>query len=489
MNRKRRAGTLILIAVLSLPAILGGVADRTDAFARGALYPTEWTEQAKLTPSRGAAHAYFGYSLSIDGDFAIVGAVGENDHAGAAYVFMWNGAQWTEQARLTASDREAGDNFGYSVSISGDTAIIGAMGDADNGPNAGAAYIFVRNGSEWAEQAKLTAADGAQGDHFGWRVAISENTVLVGAVEADDLSGNSGAVYVFVRDEGTWIQTQKLTPDNDAASDDFGGSISLRADYAIIGAKAQPDEFGNFSGSAYVFAYDGDVWVEQAILTAPNGTTSDRFGYSVAMGDGYAMVGAIGDDKNGGFSGAAYAFVRNGDTWTQEARLTASDGALLHRFGFSLSVSGNTAVIGAIGSDGHRPSSGAAYVFVRNAGVWVEDLKITASDGDEEDQFGYSVSLSGGTALIGAARDNDNGDHSGSAYVFQGPTPPPTETPRPTATPTCTPTATPAMLTATPTMPPRLNYLPLIARQWRTSAGLSPPQRRKPLRRLVPKSD
>ncbi|MFQ5343900.1 MAG: FG-GAP repeat protein, partial [Anaerolineae bacterium] len=120
-------------------------------------------------------------------------------------------------------------------------------------------------------------------------------------------------------------------------------------------------------------------------------------------------------------------------------------------------------------------NSGAAYVFVRTAGVWTEDLKITASDGDEEDQFGYSVSLSGGTALIGAARDDDNGDHSGSTYVFQGPTPPPTETPRPTATPTRTPTATPAMPTATATMPPRLNYLPLIARQSRTSAGLSRP--------------
>lgn len=473
MNLDRRAGALILIAILSLPAILGGVAGRTDAHVSRALYPTEWTEQAKLTPSRGAADAYFGYSLSTDGDYAIVGAVGENDHAGAAYVFVWTGAQWTEQARLTASDREAGDNFGYSVSISGDTAIIGAMGDADNGPNAGAAYIFARNGSEWAEQAKLITADGARGDHFGWRVAISQDTVFVGAVDADDMSSNSGAVYVFVRDGTTWAQFQKLTPGDDTASDDFGGSISLQADYAIIGAKTQPDEFGNFSGSAHVFAYDGDVWAEQAKLTPTNGTSSDRFGYSVAMGYGYAMVGAIGDDENGGFSGAVYVFVRNGDTWTQQARLTAGNGAVLHRFGFSLSVSGDTAVIGAIGSDGHRPNSGAAYVFVRNEGVWVEDFKITASDGDEEDQFGYSVSISGGTAFIGAARDDDNGDHSGSAYVFQGPAPPPAETPRPTDTPTRTPIATPATPTATPTMPPRLNYLPLIARQWRTSAGLS----------------
>ena len=475
MYLERRAGALILIAVLGLSAILGSLADRTDALARAALYPTEWTDQAKLTPSQGAADAYFGYALSIDGDYAVIGAIGENDHAGAAYIFAWNGARWTEQARLTASDREAGDNLGYSVSISGDTAVIGAMGDAENGPNAGAAYVFVRNGSEWVEQAKLTAADGTQGDRFGWRVAISEDTIFVGAVEADDLSGGSGAVYVFARDDGTWIQTQKLTPGDDAASDNFGRSISLRADYAIIGAKTQPDEFGNFSGSAYVFAYNGDVWAEQAKLTPTNGTDSDRFGYSVAMGDGYAMVGAIGDAESGAFSGAAYAFVRNGDTWTQQVRLTASDGALLHRFGFSLSVSGNTAVIGAIGSDGRRANSGAAYVFVRDEGVWTEDFKITASDGDEEDQFGYSVSLSGGTALIGAARDNDNGDLSGSAYVFQGPMPPPTETPRPTATSTRTPTATPAIPIATPTMPPRLNYLPLVARQWRTSAGLSPP--------------
>ena len=213
------------------------------------------TEVAKLTASDAAAFDFFGESVSISGDTALVGAPLDDDagsDSGSASVFVRSGTTWTQQAKLTAGDAAALDQFGESVSISGDTAVVGAFGDDDAGVNSGSAYVFVRSGTTWTQQAKLTASDAAAGDQFGRSVSISGDTALVGAVGDDDAGSDSGSAYVFVRSGTTWTQQSKLTAGDAAAFDFFGFSVSISGDTVLVGAQGD-DDAGTASGSAYIF--------------------------------------------------------------------------------------------------------------------------------------------------------------------------------------------------------------------------------------------
>jgi hypothetical protein len=393
-------------------------------------------ELQKLTASDGATDDRFGISVSLssDGNTALIGAYYDDDKgssSGSAYVFTRDGSTWTQQAKLVASDGAGGDYFGWSVSLSsdGNTALIGAYGDDDpvRGTDSGSAYVFTRNGSSWTEQAKLTASDGAADDRFGSSVALSSdgNTALIGAYGDDDKGNASGSAYVFTRSGTTWTEQAKLTASDGAASDMFGWSVSLSSDgsTALIGA-LNDDDKGSSSGSAYVFTRNGSTWTEQAKLTASDGAGSDQFGWSVSLSsDGNtALIGAYADDDNGNASGAAYVFTRSGSTWTEQAKLVASDGAAGDMFGISVSLSsdGNTALIGAYADDDKGGDAGSAYIFTRSGTTWTEQAKLTASDGVSSDYFGSSVTLSsdGNVALIGAHGDDDNGTDSGSAYLF-----------------------------------------------------------------------
>ncbi len=213
----------------------------------------------------------------------------------------------TEQAKLTASDGAISDLFGYSVSISGDTAVVGADGDDDNGTDSGSAYVFVRSGTTWSQQAKLTASDGAEGDLFGWSVSISGDTAVVGAHYDDDNGLNSGSAYVFVRSGTTWTEEAKLTASDGAEDDFFGRSVSVSGDTAVVGAYGD-DDYGSYSGSAYVFVRSGTTWSEEAKLTASDGAAHDLFGISVSISGGTAVVGAHYDDDNAFNSGSAYVY-------------------------------------------------------------------------------------------------------------------------------------------------------------------------------------
>jgi hypothetical protein len=377
-------------------------------------------EVQKLLASNGAAFDRFGYSLSVDGDTALVGAYGNDDggsNSGSAYLFVRNGTNWVQQAKLTASDAAAGDEFGRSVSLNGDTAVIGAPKDDDAASNSGSAYVFVRNGTNWTQQAKLTAADAASDDTFGSSVSLNENTAVIGAYKDDTSASDTGSAYVFVREGSNWTQQAKLTAADAAYSDWFGYSVSVDGDTAVVGSYLD-DDAGTSSGSAYIFVRDGTSWTQQAKLTASDAANSDRFGYSVSLWGETALIGAFADDHADADAGSAYIFVRNGTSWTEQAKLTASDAAWNDQFGASVSLNGNTAVIGAPEDDDGGESSGSAYVFVNNGTNWIQRAKLTASDGALIDKFGYSVDLDGDTALVGAIFDDDGGDSSGSAYFF-----------------------------------------------------------------------
>ena len=333
----------------------------------------------------------FGFSVAISGDTVVVGAdnadPGGIGAAGAAYVFVKPGGGWagnlTQTAKLTASDKAAADLFGCSVAISGDTVVVGAaLANPGGTEDAGAAYVFVKPGGGWAgnltENAKLTASDKAANDHFGGSVAISGDTVVVGAVFATSGStADAGAAYVFIKPGGGWAgnltQNVKLTAYDKAAYDSFGCSVAISGDTVVVGASdARP------GGTAY--------------------------------------------------AGAAYVFVKPGGGWagnlTQNAKLTASDKATYDRFGHSVGISGDTVVVGANDTDpSNTTDAEAAYVFVKPGGGWAGSLpeyaKLTASDKAGGDGFGNSVAISGDTVVVGADRADPGGTvNAGAVYAF-----------------------------------------------------------------------
>ncbi len=373
-------------------------------------------ELAKLLASDGAAYDNFGCSVCISGNTAVIGAHGDGDYTGSAYIFRFNGSSWVQEAKLLASDGAAGDNFGCVVGISGDIAIIGARGDDDN---TGSAYIFWFNGSSWVQEAKLLASDGESGDDFGISVGIWGDTAIIGAaMDYNQIpDAYTGSAYIFRFNGWSWVQQAKLlASDAGMDLDFFGWSVGICANTAVIGAYGNDDD-GNSSGSAYIFRFNGSSWGQQAKLLASDGTADDYFGYCVGISGDTVVIGANGDDDKGNGSGSAYIFWFNDSSWVEEAKLLASDGSVGDNFGYRVGISGDTAIIGANGDDDNGNGSGSAYIFRLNDPNWVEEDKLLASDGAAGDYFG-SVGVWGDTAVIGAFRDDNNDSDSGSAYIF-----------------------------------------------------------------------
>ncbi len=387
--------------------------------------------QRKLTASDGAANDEFGNSIAISGDTLVAGAdlddIGANANQGSAYVFVRSGANWSQQTKLSAKDGAANDWFGASVAINGDTVVVGANRDAVSAnANQGSAYVFVRDGTSWSQQAKLTASDGAANDWFGASVAISGDTVVIGA-SGDDNSANmnQGSAYVFVRKNASWSQQQKLFAGDGAANDGFGNSVAVSGATVVVGAglddiAANPDQ-----GSAYVFVRSETNWSQQAKLIAEDGAARDQFGHSVAISGNSVVVGAHLDDWFQGSSfaldrGSAYVFVRSGKYWNQQQKLTAGDGGSGDNFGISVAIGGDTLVVGAERDTiGANLDQGSVYTFVRSGASWSQQTKLTASDGANGDLFGSSVAISGDRVMVGADRDVIGANiDQGSVYVF-----------------------------------------------------------------------
>jgi uncharacterized protein (DUF2345 family) len=399
-----------------------------------AVYPLTidpWLQQGKLTASDGAASDNFGHAVAMSGDTVVVGAKGDDSSKGSVYVFVKPGGGWADtstfNAKLTASDGAASDNFGNAVAISGDTVVVGAYGDDSY---KGSAYVFVKPDTGWTDtstfNAKLTASDGETYDYFGDGVAISGDTVVVGARGDDDKGSVSGSAYVFVKPDTGWADTStfnaKLTT-SDAASTEFSRhAVAISGDTVVVGARGD----NSYKGSAYVFVKPDSGWATtstfNAKLTANDGEASDYFGYAVALSGDTVVVGASGDDSN---KGSAYVFVKPDTGWTTtnafDAKLTATNRANFDRFGYAVALSGDTVVVGEFGDNS---SKGSTYVFVKPDGGWATtnafDAKLTASDGAASDSFGYAVAISGDTMVVGASGDDSR---KGSAYIFLSPPP------------------------------------------------------------------
>jgi hypothetical protein len=394
----------------------------------GAVYPVTvdplLTRETRLTADDAAEGDDLGMAVAVSGDTAVVGSPSDADagfRTGSAYVFVRSGGAWSQQQKLTASDAAAFDQFGFSVTVNGDTTVIGCLGKSDAGRDSGAAYVFVRSGSVWTQQQKLTANDASEGDVFGISVAISGDTAVVGAYRDSDGVLGSGSAYVFVRSEGVWSQKQKLRASDPGESHIFGWSVAISGDTIVVGSPFDSG-VGDRSGAAYVFVRSEGTWTQRQKLTASDAAAFDEFGYSVAVSGDAAVVGSPFDwdvAPSRPMSGSAYVFIRNGTVWSQQVKLTASDAAAFDQFGWSVAAQGDTVVVGATGHSFARGFSGAAYVFVRSGGVWSEQQKLKASDSALTDTFGWSVAVSGHTAVVGSPVHPFGGEGPGFAYVYE----------------------------------------------------------------------
>ncbi len=396
-----------------LPLLVGGLTSAAQAFCFG-------DETAKLVAGDATANARLGIAVAIDGDYVVAGAPGElgGPTAGAAYVFRWRSG-WTQMARLIPPDGAAGDLFGFAVDISRDVAVIGAFGTDQSGSSSGSVYVYRNNGTSWVFETRLVAPDGAANDFFGYSVAVSGNVVLVGAYGVDDSGTESGAAYAFRFNGTNWAFERKIRALDGQPGDQFGYSVDLSGNTAVIGAYAD-DDLGPDAGAAYVFRYDGAQWLQDAKLRAGDGGPGQEFGAAVSVSGNLVVIGARSDDDAGLLSGSAYVFALGGNGWTQTAKLLAGDGAAGDAFGTAVAVAGATIVVGAPGDDDKGSNSGSAYVYRFNGAAWVRDAKIRASDGAAGDALATAVGLSEDQAVLGAFADDDAGNSSGSAYIVPG---------------------------------------------------------------------
>ncbi|RHX92848.1 FG-GAP repeat protein [Leptospira stimsonii] len=450
----------------------------------------DWLNEAYFKPSFVIGDSFYGNSVAVSGDTIVVGEYRENSNqvgltngsapassdislfaSGAAFVYRKVAGIWIQEAFLKASNPSTNDNFGSSVSISGDTIVIGAP---TNGAS-GSAYVFVRNGSTWSQEALLKSSNFGAGDHFGSSVDIDGDIIVVGAewedssqnmvtngntASADNSRTDSGAAYIFRRVAGTWTQEAYLKTPNPDNNDSFGSNVSISGETVVVGAfkedsqsvtsngtTASPDNSKLESGAAYVFRRTAGQWNQEAFLKSSDLDSNDQFGKSVSISADSIVVGAALEDGaqdsviNGagasssnllGGSGAAYVFERTGTNWAQTAYLKAKNVQAGDQFGTSVAIEGDFIVVGAINEssglstisfgplttwDERCFQSGAAYMFRKSSGLWGEYAYFKAPNVGSGDSFGYSVALNGTRVVVGATQEASN-----QTTITNGPT-------------------------------------------------------------------
>ena len=383
-------------------------------------------QQAYIKSFNTGAGDGFGFAMAISGDTAVVGANREDgptntlNDAGAAYVFTRANGAWTQQAVLRASNAAAGDLFGFAVAIEGNTIIVGAQaedGATDTLNDSGAAYVFTRTGVAWTEQTILRAPNAGIDDRFGNSVAIFGDTVIVGAPREDgatNTTSDSGAAYVFTRTGGAWSHQSTLRASNLDAGDLFGHAVAIWGNSVIVGAHSE-NGVGNAlndSGAAYIFVRNGNTWGEQTLLRASNPGANDLFGIAVAIRGDMAVVGAYAEDgpaNNLNAAGAAYVFERAGSAWMERQLLRPALPAEADLFAGAIGLSSTNLVIGAWGKDiSGMLDAGVAYNFVRSGGLWVEQGLIRANNAGANDSFGFSLAVAGNTSLVGSVQEDNS---------------------------------------------------------------------------------
>jgi len=393
----------------------------------------------KLVPNDPADNGSFGLSVAINGAYALIGAPGEDGNgtnSGAAYLFLQSQGGldgWGQIKKLVASDADDDDVFGVSVAISGDYALVGAEGEDGSGSKRGAAYLFGRNQGgvdNWGEIKKIVASDAANDDTFGYSVAIDGNYLVVGADGEDGAGILRGAAYLFYRNQGgadSWGQLFKLTADDAADENRFGYRVDIKGDFVVAGSPYSAGA-GTNRGAAYLFYRNqggADNWGQFRKILPSDPANDVWFGSAVSIDGDLLVIGAAWDDSGGTNRGAAYLFGRNqggADNWGQLKKLAANDAHNDDLFGFDVKVDGDFVLAGALLSGGGGTERGQVYLFSKNEGGtdnWGQTQRLRASDGANEDWFGSSIALDGFYLLAGATLEDGAGTNRGAVYVFR----------------------------------------------------------------------
>jgi len=441
------------------------------------LTASAFAQQSYQKASNASSLDLFGADVAISGTTLVVGAVledsdgtGQGDNSamdsGAVYVFVRNGNNWVQQAYLKSSNVDADDAFGSSISISGDTIVIGASQEDGNGTNqsdnslinSGAVYVFTRSAGVWTQQAYLKASNLDANDAFGTSVAIDGDSIIVGAasesgdgsIETDNSMVDAGAAYIFTRSGSTWSQQAYLKASNADIGDSFGTTVAFDTDTVVIGAIAEDsdgtgesDNSVNNAGAAYVFTRTGSSWSQQAYLKASSTGIDDVFATSVDIDADVVVIGAVGESSDGSIdtnnsavsAGAAYVFTRTGSAWTQQGYLKATNLDAGDKFGSSVGVDNGVVVVGAAdesgdgsaASDNSSASAGAAYVYTETGGVWSQQNYVKAFNAEAGDNFAGRLAVDGGILVLGAVNEDSNGSNSidnsaesaGAIYINQ----------------------------------------------------------------------
>ena len=426
------------VPILLLAAFLGLVLAGCQAKDEQVVEDT-FKSLLKLSASDAADSDNFGYSVALDGSFALVGAPGVDGAGtdrGVAYLFLKSQGGidgWGVVKTLKALDEGDGDFFGVSVDISGDYAVIGAGGENGSGTNQGAAYIFYRNqggADNWGQLKKIVASDKADNDGFGYCVSIDGATIIVGADGEDGAGTDRGAAYVFSKDQGgtdNWGQVAKIVAADAHDVDQFSYAVTLHGDLALVGSPGE-DGAGTDRGAAYLFSRDlggTDAWGLVKRIVPSDETDNSWFGNSVSVDGSLALIGSAWQDVGGTNRGAAYIFSQSqggADNWGQIKKLNASDTHDNDMFGYSVSLDGTSALVGAGWARGGGTERGQAYLYLKDEGGtdnWGEAQRLRASDGANEDWFGFSSVLLGQYILVGAVGEDGSGSQRGAAYLFK----------------------------------------------------------------------
>ena len=383
------------------------------------------SQQLKLVPSTEQPAAAFGFSISHTSDWLIAGAKDDTTvfgRTGAAYLFKYEHNAWVEKQKLIPDIGAAGDLFGISVSIFGDYAVVGANGDDTQGINCGAAYIYKRHIDTWTLKKKLLPHAGSNFDEYGISVAIDKELIVVGAYSDDNNGPYSGAAYIYSLLDDIWLEADKVFPEDGVANDKFGRSIATDGEKVIIGGVLN-DDYGEDSGSAYIFSNIDGRWQQEVKLIPADGAANDRFGRSVGIDNEYAAVGSVMDDDNGNSSGSVYIYHYEADGWQLQKKIVAKDGQAEDFFGYSLSLNNRYLVVGAHNDDDFGMNSGAAYLFARTGDDWGQINKFNADEAQEGDNFGESVFLDKTWISFGAPYYTTNNGMTGAAFTVDAPMP------------------------------------------------------------------
>ncbi len=365
------------------------------------------------------AGSQFGAAVAINNDTLVVGTELGADSTGTNFpgsvsLYGRNGNGWIFQQKITPlpGATPAGADFGSTVALSGDTLVVGFPGDRSVADNGGSVYVFVRNGSSWTQQQILRQAHPTASALFGQAVAIDGDTLVVGAIVDSTIQSLSGLAYVFVRNGTTW-ELQDILPHDVNQLEELGHALAIQGNTILLGANSDSEK-NQIGGAVFVYVREGTQWDLQQKLFAPDSADFDLFGWSVSLSGDNAAIGAIGDDDAGQGSGSVYVFRRNAGLWDLEQKFFPTDAATNDWFGYSIALQGNNLLVGAPQNYYGGPRSGKAYLFSRGDSGWVQQEKLTGSLARAGDEYGWSVALDESTAVVGSPTH-----YPGLVYLYE----------------------------------------------------------------------